>query len=121
MTSQDVRVCAICRAILEDHEEKTHLPCGHSFHKDCIDSYAAAKSTSYERLPCAQCKVVPMNAENLLLAQGVIDENTFRDSAPRGDGGSMMLSDAESAHDSIDIPPGPVSYTHLTLPTILLV
>lgn len=46
-----VDLCSICRVEYEDGDNLRMLPCGHSFHRDCIDRWLMSSATT-----CPSCK-----------------------------------------------------------------
>ena len=90
--------CPICMQDL-DHEEEPFdiLPCTHKMHSQCLESYAAAKSTHWTHLPCALCRIIPSAAA--ILPQ-------VRDSAsvPRIDGRSTRQREQVPANDTAMYP-----------------
>merc|ERR1712046_139112 len=64
--------CTICLEDYEDGDIVRELPCGHIFHKDCIDLWLTTKSVA-----CPICKAhaatLPINTEDTPLLSSAID------------------------------------------------
>jgi len=56
--------CAICLGLFVIDEELRTLPCGHDFHRDCVDEWLLGKGRrTHDQLPsCPLCKAVPLPA-----------------------------------------------------------
>ena len=59
--------CGVCADILNDGCPVHALPCAHTFHLECLQSYGEARGKHFEGLPCPTCKKIP----NDLAKQGI--------------------------------------------------
>ena len=57
--------CGICLMPLFHHGTREHLPCGHSFHGECLDEYADGIGCPREHLRCPHCRFTPAQCERV--------------------------------------------------------
>ena len=55
---QKKKMCPICWSTLEDTQNES-LPCGHTYHADCIYEFCAIRGVHKLDVPCPECKLVP--------------------------------------------------------------
>ena len=107
--------CLICHQTIYDFPvcptgENTALPCGHTYHTECLENFGLARETHWSTLPCPTCKVVPAVAVALeeSIAQGpekvLDDEPTPQDRAEEGLAPTDIEEDAESVADTVAPP-----------------
>ena len=59
-TAPKGKLCEICYATLRDPDlQNESLPCGHTYHAECIRQFSSVQGVHHLDVPCPVCKLVP--------------------------------------------------------------